>query len=119
MNPDQQPGDLVTTYTYSYDSGDRLTVLGAPAGQGPQPTAAPSEPRPENEKTAPPWTFEHDKPKGIYRLTWSDGETDVFRDNPTLYLVIEPDSKTGEMKPVLTRGWPTLLYLVRQEREVR
>jgi hypothetical protein len=94
-----------------------LTLLGDPAGQGPQPAAAPSEPRPE--KTAPPWTFEHAKEKGVFRITWSDGETDAFRDNPTLFLVVEPDSKTGEMKPALTRGWPTFLYLCRQEREVR
>ena len=32
--------------------------------------------------TAPPFSFEHDREKGIYRLTWSDGRVEVFRDKP-------------------------------------
>ena len=69
--------------------------------------------------TAPPFSFEHDREKGIYRLTWSDGRVEVFRDKPVRYLVVEAVDESGELKPALTRGEPTYLYLCREEREVR
>jgi hypothetical protein len=52
-------------------------------------------------------------------LTGPDGSTECFRDNPTRYLVVEPDAETSEMTPVLKRGRPTYLYLCREEQEVR
>ena len=70
-------------------------------------------------ETAPPYTFEHDREKGVYRLKRSDGEVEFFRDKPARYLVLEPDCETGELRPVMTRGYPRYLYLCREEREVR
>ena len=70
-------------------------------------------------KAPPPYTFEHDREKGVYRLKWSDGEVEVFRDKPVRYLVLEPDRQTGELRPAITRGCPRYLYLSREEREVR
>jgi hypothetical protein len=67
---------------------------------------------------SPPYTFEHDRDKGVYRLAWSDGEVEVFRDKPTRYLVVEPGRQPGELRPVITRGYPTYLYICREEREV-
>jgi hypothetical protein len=70
------------------------------------------------ERTRPlPFTFEHDKEKRVFVLTWADGEVEVFRDNATRYLVVEPDSEPGELRPKLTYGRPTFLYLCREERE--
>jgi hypothetical protein len=63
------------------------------------------------------FTFEHSQEKRLFVLTWSDGEVEVFRDNATRYLVVEPDDEPGELRPKLTYGRPTFLYLCREERE--
>ena len=131
MNPDPQPEFRVTTYTYHaadlpapqvvtvtycYDSHRRLTVLGDPVGPA-QPPSQPEE-SPTRPTTAP-FAFEHDREKGIFRITGPSGEVEVFRDKPVRHLVVEPDPVTGELKPVLRRGSPTYLYLCREEREIR
>jgi hypothetical protein len=90
-----------------------------------EPTVPPSEaPGPAvSSYPVPPKTalfdLDHDRDKGIFRLKWPDGETEVFRDKPTRYLVLEPDPQTGEMKPVVKRGCPVYLCLCREEREIR
>ena len=112
MNPDEHPapdGPIfsydskagITTYTYTVmDSGDTIDISIAP-------------------EKAPAFAFEHEREKGVYRLKWPDGKVEVFRDRPTRYLVVEPDQKTGEMRPAIKRGQPTYLYLCREEREVQ
>jgi hypothetical protein len=44
---------------------------------------------------------------------------ELFRDNPTRYLCVEPDAETGQMRPVMKRGRPVFLYLCREDREAR
>jgi hypothetical protein len=51
-------------------------------------------------------------------LTWPDGRTERFRDNPARQLVVEFDRKTGEPRPVTTNGRPVYMYLCREEREI-
>jgi hypothetical protein len=68
---------------------------------------------------APPVRFEHDPAGRVFRLTAADGTVEVFRDNPTRYLCVEPDRETGEMRPVMKHGRPVYLHLCREEREVR
>ena len=116
MNPDPQPWPRVTTFTYSYDNTGRLTTVHDPTGPGPEPPPRPAEPLPQPKAALFDW--EHDREKGIFRITWPDGRLEVFRDKPTRHLVVEPD-ENGEMKPVVKRGYPTYLYLSREEREVR
>jgi hypothetical protein len=70
------------------------------------------------EPRTPSFTFEHDKQKRLFVLTWPDGKTEKFRDNPVRHLMVEPDPGTGEMRPVIKRGRPAYLYLSREEREV-
>ncbi len=115
MNPDPQPWPTVTTFTY--DATQRLTVIPARSEHDPPPM--PQLPEPPPKHRAPLFTCEHDPEKGIFRIRWSDGDVEVFRDKPVRYLVVEPDDQTGELKPVVKRGCPTYLYLAREEREVR
>ena len=117
MNPEPQPWPRVTTYPYSYDNAVRLTTVYDPAGPRQEPPPMPAEPSPQPRPALFDW--EHDREKGIFRITWPDGEVEVFRDKPVRHLVVEPDAGTGEMKPVVKRGYPTYLYLSREEREVR
>jgi hypothetical protein len=58
----------------------------------------------------PPYTFEHDRENGVFRLKWSDGRVEVFRDEPARYLVVEADRQSGELRPAIKRGHPTYLY---------
>ena len=67
----------------------------------------------------PPVRFEHDPAGRVFRLTAADGIVEVFRDNPTRYLCVEPDPESGAMKPVMKHGRPVFLHLCREEREVR
>ena len=68
---------------------------------------------------APPVRFEHGPAAGVFRLTAADGTVEVFRDNPTRYLRVEPDPQTGAIGPVWKYGRPVFLYLCREEREMR
>ena len=122
MNPDPQPRDpqpwpRTTTVSYSYDNAGRLTPVHDPARPAQEPPPMPAEPLPQPGPA--PFDWEHDREKGIFRITWPDGQVEVFRDKPVRHLVVEPDAQTGEMKPVVQRGRPTYLYLAREEREVR
>jgi hypothetical protein len=45
---------------------------------------------------------------GSWSLTWPDGRTERFRDNPVRHLLFVPDPETGEMRPVTKRGQPAL-----------
>ena len=100
MNLDPKSTSNVTTFVY--DARDRQFALNLSEG-------------PEDSE----YTFEHDKEKGVFRLRWSDGEVEVFRDKPVRHLVLEPDPETGEFRPVVKRGRPAYLHLSREEREVR
>jgi hypothetical protein len=42
----------------------------------------------------PPYTFERDREKGVFRLKWPNEKVDVFRDKPVRYLVVEPDRQS-------------------------
>jgi hypothetical protein len=92
--------DRDRTTTYSYDVGPR---------SGPDFPAPP-----------PPYTFEHDAAKRVFRLRWSaNGEVEVFRDQVMRFLVVEPDPDSpGGMTPKLTNGRVTYLRLCREEREI-
>jgi hypothetical protein len=65
----------------------------------------------------PPPRIEHDRKKKLYRFTDQDGKTDVFRDEPVRFLIVEPDRETGELRPATYGGLPQYLYLCREERE--
>src|SRR5438105_2600664 len=55
-----------------------------------------------SSEVAPPepvWLVEHDRDRGLFRLTGPDGQTECFRQEPSRYLVVEPDLETGEMRP--------------------
>ncbi len=54
----------------------------------------------------------------LFALT-ADGKTEYWRDNPTRYLVVEPDPTTGTIKPVLKWGRPVYLRLCREEAKGR
>jgi hypothetical protein len=116
MNSDSQFNSRIVTFTY--DLANRLTAA-SPVGA--DPSESPELPREslDYEPQSAAVGFEHDPQKGIFRLERADGEVEVFRDKPARYLVVEPDSETGEMKPVVKRGRPVFLYLCREEREVR
>ena len=114
MNADAElpsPEDMRITYTY--DSNNRLLMTSERITSVRITTYnEPAEPPAERFK------FEHDTQKRLFMLTAPDGKTEHFRDNPTRYLVVEPDPGTGEMRPVLMYGAPAYIYLCREEREV-
>ena len=68
---------------------------------------------------APAFQFTHDKEKRLFILAWPDGKVEHFRGNPARQLVVEPDRKTGEIRPVIRNGQPVYMHLCREEREVR
>jgi hypothetical protein len=112
MNPDEHfaPRERVRScdstagiITYTYFVMDQEEAAGSAAGS----------------ETPPRYSFEHDRENGVYRVKWSDGEVEVFRDKPVRHLVVEPDRQTGELRPAITRGNPRYLYLCREEREIR
>ena len=63
------------------------------------------------------FSFNHDRTRGLYAVTKPDGTTELFRDNPVRYLVVEPDPQTGELRPAVKYGRPVYLYLCREQRE--
>ena len=54
----------------------------------------------------PPFRFEHDPKARVFRLTTAEGTVEVFRDNPTRFLCVEPDPETGAMRPVRSGAGP-------------
>lgn len=61
------------------------------------------------------FSFAHDRTKCVFIITKRDGSTELFRDNPVRYLVVEPDPQTGELHPVSKCGRPVYLYLCREQ----
>jgi hypothetical protein len=69
---------------------------------------------------APPRTqvqVTHDRRKKLFRVTDPRGATAVFQDQPVRFLVVQPDSRTGNMAPVLACGEAKYLYLCREMSE--
>ncbi len=108
------PTGQSTMTCYTYDSKGRLTDVEQCDGE-----AALAKLDTWDDSPAPAFTFEHDAVQRVFRLTAPDGTTEVFRDNPTRYLCLAPDTETGETRPVMKRGKPVYLYLAREEREIR
>jgi len=112
MNPDQDPTPERPAATYTYDEAGRLHL----------PLEWTSEPRITTyaywvQQQPPSFTLDHDQQKRVFRLTLPEGKTECFRDNPTRYLVVEPDAESGEFRPATQHGKPMYLYLCREERE--
>jgi len=61
----------------------------------------------------------HIEEKGVFAVTGPDGNAGYFRDKPARYLVVELDPETGQFVPVMKRRRPVLLWLCREERDVR
>jgi hypothetical protein len=99
--------------TYVYDAHDRL-IIPVDWGHCFETTTYTYS----VERRIRPFTFEHDKQKRLFILTWPDGKTEHFRDNPARQLMVEPDPETGEMRPVIKNGEPAYLYTCREEREL-
>ncbi len=91
-----------------YDERGNVADVVRQDGRAPATTAAPAR----------RFHWEHLPEKRLFALT-ADGKTEYWRDNPTRYLVVEPDPATGEIKPVLKWGRPVYLRLCREEREER
>src|SRR5262245_38538109 len=89
--PDTPGGfrDTHSPVTYTYETRRPTCLAARDQGENCPPT--PSTP-------AAQW--EHLPDKRLYALT-REGMTEYWRDNPTRYLVVEPDDETGLMKPVL------------------
>jgi hypothetical protein len=49
----------------------------------------------------------------------ADGSVEVFRDRSIRDLRVEPDAKTGEMRPVTKGGRTVSVWLCREDRESR
>jgi hypothetical protein len=71
----------------------------------------------ETPKEPKDCSFQHAKANGMLVITSPDGKTELFRDNPVRYLVVEPDPQTGELRPAVKHGQPVYLYLCREQRE--
>ena len=119
------------TITYAYDRGKRIRITGCnepPAGGGEPEREGKTAPSGGDAVTTytyaadaapPPFGFEHDPTARVFRLTTADGKVEVWRDNPTRFLCVEPDPETGAMRPVMKLGRPVYLYLLREDREAR
>ena len=93
--------------SFSYDDGTRLfEVREITRVDGSPVTTYSVGPEPRN----PTFRFAHDKAKGLFILTWSDGTVE-FRDRPARQLMVEPDPVTGEMRPVTRNGQPVFICL--------
>ena len=69
------------------------------------------------DERPPEFTFRHDTAKGVFVVTNRDGTTERFRDKPARHLVVEPDPKTGELRPAVKYGQPVYIYLCREQQE--
>jgi hypothetical protein len=112
MNSDS-PSPELPMVAFIYDSSGRLVE------RREEPVAVPGMAGGQTiEDRSTPVAFEHDKPKRLFTLTGPDGRIEHFRDDPTRYLMVEPDPETGAMRPVIKRGRPAFIYLCREEREL-
>src|SRR3974390_2202303 len=96
LPPDHEPSEWLdpgdhgyTLATFVYDSRDQLVCVDLGDGRGPTPPA-------------PLFDWEHLADKRLLALTENE-KTEYWRDNPTRFLVVEPDAETGMMKPATTR----------------
>jgi hypothetical protein len=110
---DEQPDDQrrdsrARAVTFTYDSGQSLTT----ARHDHEPIAGSVPALPEFE-------WEHLAEKRLFALRAAGGKTEYWRDNPTRYLVVEIDEKTGGVKPALKHRQPVYLWLCREERAGR
>jgi hypothetical protein len=112
--PPDLSGPRLAVTTYSYDARGRLTEIQTP-GEGGCDAIYRFDP-PIPCPVAHQWG--HLADKRLYALT-AEGKTEYWRDNPTRYLVVEPDAESGMMKPALKHGRPVYLWLCREERETR
>jgi hypothetical protein len=71
------------------------------------------------EEQRRPFIFDHNTRNGLFILTLSVGTEERFRDKPGRHLLVEPDTRTGEMRPVIKRGRQSYVWLCREEREKR
>jgi hypothetical protein len=99
--------------TFSFDGSGSMLTLEAADGR----VAARGRSHPAKEAPST-FSFHHNKQKGVFVVTGADGKVQHFRDNPTRYLLVEPDPETGEVKPLTDNGKPVCVYLCREEREV-
>ena len=113
-SPSQRP---TPEAAYSYDDGTGKVSRYSLSNSG-ELIAEAETYRYSVEPRASPVAFEHDKQKRLFILKWPDGKTERFRDNPARQLMVEPDPRTGEMRPVIKGGEPVYVYLCREEREV-
>jgi hypothetical protein len=60
---------------------------------------------------AKPDRIEHDPKKRTLRLTRPDGTAIAFRDQPLRFLVVEPDPKSGKLRPAVSMGKAKVVYL--------
>ncbi len=56
----------------------------------------------------------HDRKKHVLRIAGPDGETAEFEDEPARFLVVQADAKTGEIRPSLIGGEPSVMLLCRE-----
>jgi len=99
--------DGYTLATFVYNSRDELVSVDMGDGSGPRPPI-------------PLFRWEHDPEKRLFKLTLTeDGKTEYWRDNPTRFLVVEPDRETGKPRPATAHRRPVYLWLCREEREGR
>jgi hypothetical protein len=84
----------------------RVRMVSLRRGAGLTTTYTYSCPEPAN-----PDRLEHDPEKRALRLTRPDGTTIAFRDKPVRFLVVEPDPKSGKLRPALSMGKAKVMYL--------
>jgi hypothetical protein len=54
---------------------------------------------------------EHDAKTRPLRLTRPDGTAIAFRDQPMRFLVVEPDPRSGKLRPATSSGKAKVVYL--------
>jgi hypothetical protein len=106
------PGFAVTAF--AYDGRPRLVEMRTAGERGCGAVY-------RREPPAPYRLESHHPPDGRLHARTAEGDTEHWRDNPTRYLLAEPDgeSEKGMMKPVLKHGRPVYPWLCREEREAR
>jgi hypothetical protein len=81
-------------------------IVGKRRGAGPVTVITYSCPAPGK-----PDRIEHDPKKRTLRLTRQDGTAIAFRDQPMRFLVVEPDPRSGKLRPAVCMGKAKVVYL--------
>jgi hypothetical protein len=81
-----------------YDARERITTITYTRPPG-------AEPGP------PPVEIQYDRKRRRLRIAGQDGQTAEFADRPTRYLLMAPDPKTKELRPVMMGGEPVIYCL--------